>query len=76
MSIKSLICEEKPCNCTGKPATDKAGWKGDFYGWIEINGRKWAIIKWAIIKWEGDDDPDLYKANCLLIETSSMVSID
>lgn len=59
----------KPCSCMGKPKTDKSGEVGVFYGWINIDR------KWAIVRWEGDEDPDLYKAELLLIEENRMVSI-
>jgi len=70
MSGKNLIWDT-PCNCKGKENTDKSSWDGVFYGWIKIEGRKWAIVKW-----EGDEDPDLYKANLLLIEENRMIPLE
>ncbi len=48
--------------CTGKKDTDKDGHKGTYYGWLMVGTRKWAIVKWDL-----DADPDLYKANHLLV---------
>jgi len=67
--VDNAICKI-PVKCTGKPKTDKTSVMGTYYGWIVIDGRKWAIVRW-----EGDEDPDLYKAELLLISESTMVSI-
>ena len=56
------------CVCDGrykiKDKWDRAGEEGDYFGWIEING-----MKWAIILAEGEEDPDFYKADGLLVQT-------
>lgn len=69
MSIESMIWVNV-VECTGKQNTDKVDVVGEFYGWIKVNGRKWAIVRWC-----DDDDPDLCKAECLLISESRMVGI-
>ena len=69
MSILSQIWDMSVV-CIGRDNTDKAGIEGKFFGWIKIDGRKWAIVRW-----EEDEDPDLYKAELLLISENRMVKI-
>lgn len=69
MSENYLMYDEA-VECTGKPNTDKCECVGWFFGWIIVNGRKWAIVKW-----ENNEVPDLYKADCLLVAEVKMVSI-
>jgi len=69
-TIKSLMWTTTVA-CTGKKNTDKAGCDGQFFGWVSVDGRRWAIVQW-----EHDEDPDLYKANHLLIAENRMVELE
>lgn len=67
---KNYLMWEIPCQCTGTKESDKFNINGVFYGWINIDRR------WAIVKWEDEEDPDLCKADLLLIEETRMVLIE
>lgn len=54
---------DETLRCRGKEDTDKAKAEGEYFGNILISGRVWAVVLW-----DDDEDPDLYKAECLLIE--------
>ena len=49
--------------CKGKENTDKADCFGTSFGNIDINKKQWTVVLW-----DGEDDPDLYKTDCLLFE--------
>lgn len=46
-----------------KDGWDRAGEQGEYFGKISINDRIWALILF-----DGEDDPDLHKAESLLVE--------
>lgn len=70
LEIDFDFCHEETLRCKGKKDTDRANQEGEYFGNIFIGNRKWAIVLWDNV-----EDPDLYKAECLLIEQKSWVSI-
>ena len=59
----------RPIPCTGDKNTDKNGHEGWYFGKVSVNSRPWAVVRWC-----GDKEPDLYKAELLLVEKISWVS--
>jgi hypothetical protein len=55
---------DETLRCKGKPDTDKADAEGEYFGNFFVNNR-W----WALVLWDGEEDPDLFKAELLLVET-------
>ena len=53
----------KTIACTGTDRSDKKGKFGTYYGTILIDKRNWSIVLW-----DGEEDPDLYTAELLLVE--------
>lgn len=49
--------------CRVKAGWEHAGREADLHATIEIGGRKWAVLVF-----DGDDDPDMYKAEALEME--------
>ena len=60
---------EVPVRCKGGLVTDRNDSFGHYYGSVIVNGRSWAIVVW-----DGEEDPDLCKAECLLFKTTSWTS--
>ena len=50
---------------------DRAGEEGEYFGLIWVGDRKWAIILF-----DGEEDPDLHKAESLLIEQKSYYTLN
>lgn len=64
------FCDDETLRCRGKPNTDKRNCEGEYFGNILINE-----VLWALVLWDDDEDPDLYKASCILVEETAWVSI-
>lgn len=54
--------------CRVREGWDEAGKKGRFFGTVYIDGRAWAIVKW-----DGDDDPDMFKAESIEIPADKWI---
>lgn len=51
-----------PVRCVCRKDWDKAGHEGDYFGNVLIDGRNWALVLW-----DGEEDPDLYKSDALIL---------
>ena len=63
LPIDCDFARDETLRCKGKENTDKADSEGEYFGNMAINDRLWAVVLW-----DGDEDPDLYKADCLLVQ--------
>lgn len=57
--------------CKIKPDYYEADKEGEYFGYITINNRKWAVVLW-----DGEDDPDLFKAEGLLLAKTSWTPLE
>lgn len=57
--------------CKGKTGTDKENDKGYYIGLVSISERQ----QWAVVLWDGEEEPDLYKADCLMIIKEAWASL-
>lgn len=71
MKIEYCFEGDEAIRCKGAKNTEKDQMYGVYYGYFYCRGQQWAIVLW-----DGDDDPDLYKASCILIEKKTWVKID
>ncbi len=55
---------DKTVACKIKEGFDGAGKTGQYFGNMVIKN-----IQWAIVLWDGEDDPDFFKAEGLLISS-------
>lgn len=62
LEIDFDFSNDETLRCKGAENTDKATQKGEYFGNFVANGQRWAIVLW-----DGEDDPDLYKADMLLV---------
>lgn len=53
-----------------KDKWDRVGQRGEYFGKISVND-----MMWALVLFDGEDDPDLHKADSLLVEHKTWKSI-
>lgn len=70
LPIDFEFTNDETLRCKGKESTDKAGQEGEYFGNFFVKDTKWALVLW-----DNEDDPVLYKADCLLIVKRSWVPI-
>ena len=63
MSFTLTCGNTTPKCCAGKANADKCNVFGQLFGIIEIEGELWGIVVW-----EDEEEPSLYKADCILVE--------
>ena len=68
--LEYSICGDATMRCKGRHSTDKANQEGEYFGNFIIKNRKWALVLW-----DTEEEPDLYKAELLLVESKEWVSI-
>jgi len=61
---------DETLRCKGNDTSDKKDSEGEYFGNFYVNNKRWALVLW-----DGDDDPDLYKADLLLIERKSWIEL-
>jgi len=60
---------DESVRCRGKGAWDRDGKKGWYFGWVRVGERCWAVVLW-----DGEDDPDLVKAESIEIASETWIS--
>lgn len=66
MEINYDFTLDETIRCRGRKDTDAENKEGEYFGNFLIKDRKWALVLW-----DGDEDPDLYKADLLEVECRS-----
>ena len=64
------FCNDETMRCKGKENTDMANREGEYFGNVFIKDRKWALVLW-----DHEEDPNLYKADLLLIENKTWTPV-
>jgi len=63
LGIEFDFCTDETRRCKGKDNTDKANCEGEYFGNIVVKKTRWAIILW-----DGDENPEFYDTNTILLE--------
>ncbi len=61
----ALQIYDEPKRCMGKDLTDMSHIEGTIFGYLYTNQY------WGVVLWDENEDPDMYKMSCLLIEQKS-----
>ena len=70
MEIDFDFSSDETIRCRGIKDTDIYNKEGEYFGNFFVNGRKWALVLW-----DGEEDPDLCKADVLTVEHKSWIKI-
>lgn len=70
LSIEFDFESDETLRCKGKPNTDKSKEEGEYFGNVVVKDTRWAIVLW-----DNEEDPNLHKTSCLLLEKKEWVPL-
>lgn len=70
LPIEFEFCSDETVRCKAQKGTDMADREGEYFGNVVVKDTRWAIVLW-----DNDEDPNLYKADMLLVENRRWVHI-
>lgn len=70
LPIEFEFCIDETMRCHGRDSINMSDREGEYFGNVVVKE-----MRWAIVLWDNDEDPVLYKADCLLLEKKTWVPL-